>query len=188
PDFIKAFTDGWRYNNYPDNTSMDEATLAALVEEAHAHGIRVFSHTVTLARAKQAARAGVDLIAHSILDREVDEELVALMREHGTAYAPTLAVYEPVRIGDPPPADPDNRVLRQRRANFAVALANAGRLHAAGIPVVLGTDAGMTGTPHGRATQHELELLVRAGLTPLQALHAGTAAAARVLGLEDRGT
>lgn len=188
PDFIKAFTDGWRYNNYPDNTSMDEATLAALVEEAHAHGIRVFTHTVTLARAKQAARAGVDLIAHSILDREVDGELVALMREHGTAYAPTLAVYEPVRIGDPPPADPDNRVLRQRRANFAVALANAGRLHAAGIPVVLGTDAGMTGTPHGRATQHELELLVRAGLTPLQALHAGTAAAARVLGLEDRGT
>jgi len=39
PDFIKTFTDGWRYNNYPDNTSMDEATLAALVEEAHAHGI-----------------------------------------------------------------------------------------------------------------------------------------------------
>ena len=187
PDFIKAFTDGWRYNNYPDNTSMDEATLAALVEEAHAHGIRVFTHTVTLARAKQAARAGVDLIAHSILDREVDEELVALMREHGTAYAPTLAVYEPVRVGDPPPADPENRVLRQRRINFEVALANAGRLHAAGIPVVAGTDAGMPGTPHGRATRHELELLVRAGMTPLQALHAATAGAAKALGLGDRG-
>src|SRR5690606_14830705 len=40
PDFIKAFTDGWRYNNAPDNTSMDEATLAASVEEAHAHGLR----------------------------------------------------------------------------------------------------------------------------------------------------
>lgn len=187
PDFIKAFTDGWRYNNAPDNTSMDEATLAALVEEAHAHGIRVYSHTVTLARAKQAARAGVDLIAHSILDREVDDELIALMREHGTAYAPTLAVYEPVRVGDPPPADPENRVLRQRRINFEVALANAGRLHAAGIPVVVGTDAGMPGTPHGRATRHELELLVRAGMTPLQALHAATAGAAKALGLGDRG-
>src|SRR5690606_37792261 len=187
PDFIKAFTDGWRYNSAPDNTSMDEATLAASVEEAHAHGIRVYSHTVTLTRAKQAALAGVDLIAHSILDRGGVDELIALMREHGTAYAPTLAVYEPVRVGAPPPADPENRVLRQRRINFEVALLNAGRLHAAGIPVVAGTDAGMPGTPHGRATRHELELLVRAGMTPLQALHAATAGAAKALGLGDRG-
>lgn len=187
PDFIKAFTDGWRYNNAADNTSMDEATLTALVDEAHRHGIKVFTHTVTLERAKQAARAGVDLIAHSVLDREADEELVALMREHGTAYGPTLAVYEPVRVGQGPPEDPDDPVLRQRRANFAVALANVKRLHEAGIPIVVSTDAGMPGTPHGRATTHELELLARAGLAPRDVMQAATATAARVLGTPDRG-
>jgi len=187
PDFIKAFTDGWRYRNAPDNTSMDEATLTALVEEAHAHGIRVFSHTVTVERAKQAARAGVDLIAHSVLDREVDDELVALMRQHGTAYGPSLAVYEPVRVGDRPPDGPDTPVLRQRRINFAVAMANVKRLHEAGIPVVVATDAGMPGTPHGRATSRELELLVQAGLSPREALDAATTIAARVLGTHDRG-
>ncbi|MCE7032537.1 amidohydrolase family protein [Lysobacter sp. GX 14042] len=187
PDFIKAFTDGWRYNNAADNTSMDEATLTALVDEAHRHGIKVFTHTVTVERGKQAARAGVDLIAHSLLDREVDRELVDLMLEHGTAYGPTLAVYEPVRVGDGPPRNPDSPVLRQRRINFATALANVKRLHEAGVPVVVATDAGMPGTPHGRATTRELELLVGAGLTPYDALQAATATAARVLGTPDRG-
>src|SRR5699024_10064738 len=110
PDFIKAFTDGWRYNNAADNTSMDEATLTAPVEEAHRHGIKVFTHTVTVERGKQAARAGVDLIAHSLLDRDVDDELITLMLEHGTAYGPTLAVYEPVRVGQGSPEDPDDPV------------------------------------------------------------------------------
>src|SRR5690606_25878964 len=139
-DFIKALTDGGRYNNAPDNTSMDEATLTALVEEAHSHGIKVFTHTVTVERGKQAARAGVDLIAHSILDRPVDDELIALMLENGTAYGPSLAVYEPVRVGSAPPEDPDSAVLRQRRINFEVALANVKRLHDAGVPVVVATD------------------------------------------------
>ena len=57
PDLIKAFTDGWRYNNDPDNVSMGEDTLTALVEEAHSKGLKVFTHTVTLDRGKQAARA-----------------------------------------------------------------------------------------------------------------------------------
>ena len=188
PDFIKAFTDGWRYSNAPDNTSMDEGTLAALVQEAHAKGLEVMTHTVTVERGRQAARAGVDVIAHSLLDAPVDRELVDLMREHGTRYAPTLAVYEPVRMASKRPADPDDKVLAQRERNFANALANVRTLHEAGVPVLLGTDAGLPGTPHGAATLHELELLVRAGLSPADALRAGTSASAAALGLDDRGT
>src|SRR5690606_3061825 len=64
PDFIKAFTDGWRYSNAADNSSMDEETLTALVDEAHRHGLKVFTHTVMVKRGKSAVRAGVDMIAH----------------------------------------------------------------------------------------------------------------------------
>jgi len=188
PDFIKAFTDGWRYSNAADNSSMDEATLAALVDEAHRHGLKVLTHTVMVKRGKVAARAGVDVIAHSVQDGPADEELVRLMREHGTAYAPSLAVYLPERVDGSGRTGARPEVLRQRESNFANALHNVKALHDAGIPVVVGTDAGMTGTPHGASTLRELELLVDAGLTPAEALLAGTAHSARALGVHDRGT
>jgi len=95
PDVIKVFTDGWRYGTAPEMTSMTEETLAAIVEEAHQHGIEVLTHTVTLEKAKIAARAGVDVIDHGISNAEVDQEIIQLMKSHGTTYAPTLAVYEP---------------------------------------------------------------------------------------------
>ncbi len=188
PDFIKAFTDGWRYSNAADNSSMDEETLTALVDEAHRHGLKVFTHTVMVKRGKSAARAGVDMIAHSLLDGPVDAELIELMRTHGTAYAPSLAVYLPERVDGSGRTSVKPEVLHQRERNFANALANVKALHAAGIPVVVGTDAGMTGTPHGSSALRELELLVEAGLTPADALLAGTAHGAKVLGVEDRGT
>lgn len=187
PDFIKAFTDGWRYSNAADNSSMDEETLAALVDESHRHGLKVVSHTVMVKRGKAAARAGVDVIVHSLLDGPADAELVELMRANGTFYAPTLAVYLPARV-DGSGREGSPAVLAQRERNFAHALANVRTLHEAGIPVVVGTDAGMTGTPHGESTHRELELLVQAGLAPAEALRAGTAVAARALGMDDRGT
>ncbi|HEV2761547.1 MAG TPA: amidohydrolase family protein, partial [Pyrinomonadaceae bacterium] len=95
PDVLKVFTDGWRYGTAPEMSSMNEETLAALCEEAHAHGLKVLTHTVTLERAKQAARAGVDVLAHGVGDREADDELALLLKTKGTTYVSTLAVYEP---------------------------------------------------------------------------------------------
>ncbi|HVI33919.1 CIA30 family protein [Phenylobacterium sp.] len=189
PDVIKAFADGWRYGTAPDNTSMDVGTLAALVDEAHKNNLKVGTHTVTVDRGAVAARAKVDFIAHSLQDREIDAETVALIKQAGTVYAPTLAVYEPVKPGQKPPENPQEPRFQQSVRKFGYALKNVKALSDAGVPIALGTDAGMPNTPHGVSTLREMELLVQAGLTPAQALMAGTANSALVLGLiEDRGT
>jgi imidazolonepropionase-like amidohydrolase len=189
PDAIKAFTDGWRYGSAPDNTTMDAWTLKALTDTAHKYGLKVLTHTVTVEQGKVAAASGVDVIAHSLQDAPLDAGTIAAIKASGLFYAPTLAVYEPVKPGARPPADPDSPRARQSRLKFGYALGNAKALYDAGVPLALGTDAGMTGTPHGSSTQRELELLVQAGLTPVQALTIGTAGSARAMNqLADRGT
>jgi len=189
PDFIKVFADGWRYGTSPDNTSMNLATLSALVDEAHKNGERVLTHTVTVDRGEDAARAHVDVIAHSLQDREIDAEAVGLIKAAGTFYAPTLAIYEPVKPGAASAPDMSDPVVQQRFRKFGYAKYNLKALYDAGVPIALGTDSGIEGAPHGVSTLHEMELLVDAGLSPEAALRAGTINSARALGLDaDRGT
>jgi imidazolonepropionase-like amidohydrolase len=189
PDLIKAFTDGWRYGVAPDNTSMDEWTLTALVDEAHKNNLKVFTHTVTVDRGEVAGRSKVDVITHSLQDRRLDAEAVDIIKAGGTSDTPTLAVYEPVKPGQPPRDPDENPNVKQSFKKFDNALHNAKMLHDAGVTIALGTDAGMPGTPHGFSTLHEMELMVRAGLTPTEALMAGTAKSAQVINLlSDRGT
>lgn len=188
PDVVKAFTDGWRYGLTADNTSMSLETLGALVDAAHKNHLKVFTHTVTVERGLIAAKARVDVIAHSLQDRLMTPAEVAQFKASGLAYMPTLAVYDPDRAGGSVslPQQSDDAKLQQRREKFSYALGNVKALFDAGVPVVVGTDAGMF--PHLGATEHELELLVKAGLTPTQALVAGTATSASALGVAaDRG-
>jgi len=183
PDVIKAFTDGWRYGVNPDNTSMNQATLAALVQAAHAANLKVLTHTVSVEPGLLAARAGVDVIAHSLQDRELTTAEIGIIKASGLSYVPTLAVYEPRASRSAGNSAQD----LQRERKFGIALYNVKALHDAGVAIASGTDAGMF--PHAGATGHELELLVRAGLTPSAALIAGTVNSARSIGLAaDRGT
>jgi imidazolonepropionase-like amidohydrolase len=188
PDLIKVFNDGWRYGTMPNNNSVNENALAAVAEEAHKQNWPVLTHTVTVERGMEAARAGVDSLAHGLQDRKLTADEVAAIKRSGMAMAPTLAVYEPVKPGQPARAADDPR-LAFSRARFATAFYNVKVLHDAGVPIALGTDAGMPGTMHGRSTLHEMELLVQAGLTPSDALLSGTSVSAHLMRVDkDRGT
>ncbi len=218
PDVIKVFTDGWRYGASPDMTSMNEETLTALVDEARKNGLEVLTHTVTLERAKIAARAGVDVIAHGVGDRPADEEFFNLLKVRGVTYAPTLVVYEPRGrdiltplletvlapssrlVINPPLVAPQNPPLTPaagsvengdspRLRRWGVLQNNTAALRKAGVAFGAGTDAGVTGTHHGWATLRELRLLVAGGLTPLEAITAATGNAARAIKVDgERGT
>lgn len=187
PDGIKAFSDGWRYGSGVDNTSMNENALTAIVEEANAFGAPVLTHTVTVERAKIAARSKVSAIVHAIQDNDADQELVDLMKENGVIYAPTLAVYEPredklARITSEDVLARTWKRQRHSKQNLKLFAEN-------GVTIALGTDAGIASTPMGESSLRELELLVEFGLSPTEALIAGTANSAAALRLQDdRGT
>jgi len=134
-------------------------------------------------------------------DAAVDDELIGLLKSKGTFYVSTLSVYEskpetPARALDlldamahgiaAGRAAAQPNAARQRRWGFL--MDNIRRLRQAGIGVAVGTDAGETATYHGYSALHEMELLVQAGMTPLEAIEAGTTVSARALGVEkERG-
>ena len=154
--------------NYDEMKAMvDEATKLERKVAAHAHGAEGI---------KIAARAGVASIEHGSF---LDEEGAKVMAQHGTYLVPTLSAGEAVEKAA------KNGVLTGLRAEKALAAAaamrNAVRVAMANkVPIALGTDAGVG--PHG-ANGHEFSLMVQwGGMTPMQAIVAGTSNAAKLLG------
>jgi imidazolonepropionase-like amidohydrolase len=189
----------------------------AIVDEAHKHNIHVLAHIVDLADVKDLLRAGVDGFAHMIRDKDIDDELLGLLKARPnvffqqTLWGERRAIYgskpawldEPLLretfspreielLGEEFSASPANPEAAQRaRAMGQVNLRNTARLNAAGVTLALGTDSGgVTGGQYfGLGTHIEMELQVtRAGLTPMQALVTGTRTSARILGLDQLGT
>lgn len=207
PDVIKVFPDGWRYGRDPDLNNMNRPTLAAIVNDAHGAGIPVVTHTVTLNGAKVAAAAGVDSVVHGVGDAPVDDELIDLMKAHHTAYVSTLVVYEPQEdrsftsgewASFSPPeqaresarmAKPPAKIEAYDSARWAILRDNLKRIHSAGIPIGIGTDAGISGVYHGPGAIREIVWLTRLGFTPAQALVAATRTSAAIMGQDkDHGT
>lgn len=201
-DFLKIFsgTGGlW--------PSLDPGTITALVAAAHARGLVVVAHVSSTAGVEQVVAAGVDVVAHVPADATLDEALAARMAEAGIVVGPTLATIENTLgerggaavAGDPRLAEMlgDAWVRRLTSAAsgwsgrhmppYSRAEDNVRRLAGAGVMLLAGTDAPNPGTVFGASLHRELELLVRCGISPAQALAAATSEPARVFGLADRG-
>lgn len=157
-----------------------EEEMDALVEEARVLERRVAAHAHGAEGIKVAVRAGVASIEHGSF---LDEEGARLMAQRGTFLVPTLSAGEAVVIAA------DNGRLTGLRAEKArqagAAMRNATRIAMrAGVPVALGTDAGVGA--HG-TNGREFTLMVEwGGMTPMQAIVAGTSNAAKLLGWEER--
>lgn len=207
PDVFKVFADGWRYGDpeRPDRPSMDLPTLTEIVRQAHRKYIPVVTHTVTLEGAKTAARAGVDAVVHGVGDLPVDDELITLMKRHGTAYVPTMAVYEPQDTRTFLPeewaklSDKDREREEKRRAappvehsphvtrRWATLQDNLRRMKGAGVKVGIGTDTGIGGVYQGSATIRELRLFTDAGYTPAEVLTTATSGSAAIMHQKTHG-
>lgn len=188
-----------------DTPTLDEATVTAVIDAAHAAGLLVVTHVQTLAAAETAVRAGTDGLAHMFSDALPSRSLIDTMLAGDVFVIPTLSVFQSIGADDPLEVDvrederlapylspTDLQSLASPYSGFpALAYENAREgvrlLHEAGVRVLAGTDAPNPGTAYGASLHGELELLVGAGLTPAEALAAATAVNAAVFGLEDRG-
>jgi len=204
-DYLKIILDdGSAYGHDHHLPTLDDATLQALVKAAHAQHRMVLVHVSTQADARRALAAGADGLAHAFIDQVADDDLIKRATQPGRFMVPTLTVYASIAhdastaalLQDPaiaPGLSAEQQQMLGARfpldvpRALTVAMQNVRVLHEAGMPILAGTDAGNPGTAHGVSEHQELALLVRAGLSPQQALAAATSVPAKVFGLKDRG-
>jgi imidazolonepropionase-like amidohydrolase len=210
PDIVKLRVDDF----LGARPKMQPEVYAAIIDEAHKNGFRTAAHVVLLDDAKGVLRDGIDYIAHSVRDREVDDEFIGLMKKRNVFYCPTLtreiAVFtysespsffsDPFFLKEADPAeiakmeDPKHQEAVRNDAgaqwykqHFPIALHNLKAVSDAGIDIVMGTDSGGgPGRFQGYFEHLELEYETKAGLTHMQALVSATSAPAKLLRISDR--
>ena len=203
-DYIKIVVDdATAYGGHRPALSND--TLKALIDAAHKRGKIAVVHIGNQREARDVIAAGADGLAHLFADSVPAPDFAQFVAAHHAFVVPTLSVLESVSgaasghfLSTDPRVEPyltgDNignlkrgfpkfpAALDEKYAEQTVAL-----LKAAHVPVLAGTDAPNPGTSHGVSIHRELELLVRSGLTPTEALAAATSVPAAAFHLDDRG-
>ena len=159
--------------------SHDQATLDALAAAAREHGRLSVAHAASRVAVEMAQRAKVSVLTHVPLDQALDKAAAADAVAAGRVLIPTLVMMEGIARSAP------DRDYDAARASVTV-------MYQAGVPILAGTaanseTAGPAPISHGSSLHHELELLVEAGLTTVDALRAATSRPARYFGLADRG-
>jgi imidazolonepropionase-like amidohydrolase len=163
----------------PNASQFTLEEMKAIVAEAHRLGRKVAAHAHGAQGVAWASEAGVDSIEHGHL---MDDAAIATLKKNGTYIVPTLYLMDWNRENMSKRNLPDY-VARKMQMVTEVGQANLKKAFAAGLKVGLGTDAAVY--PHG-LNAHEFAVYVRLGLTPLQAIQAGTINDAELLGWSDK--
>ena len=180
-DVIKFCASGGVFSK-GDNPLLEQYSpeeMKVLVTESHRLGRKVATHAHSALSIKDAVRAGVDSIEHGIF---LDDEGIALMKEHNTFLVPTS--YPLFWFEEHAPQMNLPPWVREKSAIIIpAAKKNMARAFHSGVRVALGTDAGVY--PHGE-NGGEFWAMVELGLTPVQALQSGTVNAAELMGWSDQ--
>jgi imidazolonepropionase-like amidohydrolase len=164
----------------PGAAQYTEEEMSAGIEEAHKAGRMAATHAQGKQAILNAVRAGIDTIEHGFY---VDEEVAALMVEKNVYFVPTLAAVHNIVANGVKGGVPAYAVKKAEKIH-ALHRDNLIKAKAAGVVIGMGTDAGTPFNAHGKNLQ-ELELLVKAGFSPTEALIAATKTAAEVIGMKD---
>src|SRR6185503_5792614 len=186
----------------------------AIIDEGHKRGLQVNAHVFYHTDAVDLVDAGIDGLAHLVRDKEMDDALIASIVRHNVYVMPNLSpewtTYTelPHWLRD---TDPLMKLLRESespavidrmrsaynnrnaaavertRTQYAILEHSLARLAKANAKIVLGCDTGLEDHPFGMSEQHELESMVRAGMTPMQVIVAATSRAAQYLKLDKMG-
>lgn len=207
-DYIKFMVDDGSVEGHPGLPMLDQATLNAGVAEAKRHGMLTVAHTLTVDATRMAIEAGIDGLAHLFMDRPHSDEIVEMVKEAGVFVVPCVVLNASMmgitagELADDPRVASRldaawDRTLRSSYGHYPQGeiedvLATVKALSDAGVDLLAGTDAAMPlpflgGIAHGASVHHELQYLVRAGLSPVQALRTATSVPARRFALDDRG-
>ncbi|MFJ8148660.1 amidohydrolase family protein [Streptomyces sp. NPDC096048] len=208
-DYIKIMIEEGTVLGEPDLPTLSNDTIVAAVTEAQKLGKMTLAHTLTIPATEQAIDAGIDGLAHLFIDQPHTSRVVRKVAESGAFVTPCLCLNRSIMGETGADLAADKRVSsklstewldtlrhgslnKYPRGNFDDVLASVAALHKAGVDILAGTDVSVPvrylgGLAHGASVHHELQLLVRAGLTPAEALRAATAVPARRFGLADRG-
>jgi imidazolonepropionase-like amidohydrolase len=206
-DIVKIRVD----DNLGTTPKMAPEIYKAVIDEAHKRNLRVAVHLFYLDDAKAVLDAGADFIAHSVRDKDVDDDFIMMLKRRDICYCPTLMrevstfVYEstPAWFSDPlflEHADmkavellkqpqrqeqmKNSRSAQRYKAGLEVANRNLKKLADAGVKIAMGTDTGPPARFQGYFELMELEMMAKAGLTPRQVLASATRDAARCMKLD----
>ncbi len=200
-DFLKIILeDGTTYGI--ESPTFDYPVVEALTKAGHDAGLLVVAHAAGQGFARWAIRAGVDVLAHAVVDEPPASDVVSALADRGTAVMSTLTVFEAAERHQ---LWTDPRVATYLEPSFlerlsehvapkhrpATQIENGLRFiracHDAGVPILAGTDAPNPATAPGASLHRELQLLVESGFSTTDALAAATSRPAGVFGLHDRG-
>ena len=207
-DYIKFMVDDGSVEGHPNLPCLDQATLNAGVAEAHRFGMLTVAHALTIEATRMCLEAGVDGLTHLFMDQPHTEAIIELIAKSGVFVVACVVLNASMMgiTGETLADDPRvgarldyawDQTLRScfghyPQGNINNVLDSLKALHVAGVDILVGTDASqpmhfLGGLAHGASVHQELQYLVKAGLTPSEALRAATASTARRFHLTDRG-